>query len=228
MDYLNRETEMEQSKYDLNFCISTYILTLPGQQHQLNHIRNEFAGKDEFELNFIEVSDGENTAMEMWQSLVEVCRIAIDADEEVVIICRAGHTFTKDYTKRALFEAISDAAAGGAKILLGGLNDFGQAIPISSGQFWIDSFRDSSFMVLFRPVLEQMLVEVFGNENTIDESLSEMTSHKIVLFPCISFSQNLHPQVVQGNDHLPAMVDMGQKRLSRLAEIARLYSDLLN
>lgn len=228
MDYSNREIKMEQNKYDADFCISTYILTLSEHFDRLSNIRNEFEGRDEFELSFIEVPAGENMDLAIWQSMIEVSRIAISADEEVVVICRDDHRFTKHYTKSVLYEGIANASARGAKILLGGLGDFGQAVPLSSAQFWIDSFRDSSFIILFRPILEQIIVEAFDNENTIDESLSEITSHKIVLFPCISTSQSLHPQMLPANDNLPIVVNMGQRRLSRLADIARLYRGILN
>jgi len=212
---------MERGQHIPDFCINTYILTPSGDGEVKKNISNQFTGKDEFDLHFIDVDSDDSM---IWKGIREVCKDAMLTNESLIIICRDDHIFTESYNKEILYEGIIDAAKKGAKILLGGIGAFGQAIPLSTKQFWIDSFEGTSFIVLFRSILDELLIEPFHNENTVDESLSRLTSHKMVILPFVSSKRHLNSFAHEK----PIPFDVSEKRLIHLSKIARLYGEAIH
>lgn len=56
--------------------------------------------------------------------------------------------------------------------------------------FWIDAFWCTQFIVIYKRFFNNILEEPFGEMDAADLKLSEMTSHKMVMFPFISIQKD--------------------------------------
>ena len=111
---------------------------------------------------------------------------AIEAQEDLFVLCESDHIFTAQYHKDYLIRNIIEAHGQGCNILCGGVASFQDAVPLSRNRYWIDSFMVSSFTIIYVKFYQNLLDEP-GTENlTLDQNLSKMTSHKMTLYPFIS------------------------------------------
>ncbi len=125
---------------------------------------------------------------------MSVCRIikmALEDDEDVIIICEDDHEFTSDYNTENFLSAIYEANRLGANFLLGGiLGGYTNILPLPSGLIWIDAFWGTQFVVVYRSFFEAILAESFSEKHVADGKFSEMTSNKFVMYPMIPFRKN--------------------------------------
>jgi len=177
------------SFYD-SLCVSTYIINLPERADRLAHIREQFDGKEEFDVTIVEACRHKYPATGLWLSIKKVVQMAVDRDEDVILICEDDHEFTPHYSRDGLFGHIIGAGQQGANILLGSISSFEQAIPVAEGRFWIDRFLCTQFTVVYRKFFRRILDEPFGKADAADLKLSEMTSHKMVIHPFVSLQHD--------------------------------------
>jgi len=181
--------------------IPTYVINLKERIDRLEHIRQQFANKPEFDVHIVEASEHPIGAVGLWNSIVKVINIAIENEDDVIIICEDDHIFTKYYSKEYLVENILEAAGQGAKLLSGGIGGFSNAVPISKNRFWIDSFWCTQFIVLYRSFFQKILEVSFGESDTADGIMSELTSNKMVLYPFISIQRDFgYSDVTRSNN----------------------------
>lgn len=187
--------------------IPTYVINLKERTERLEHIRQQFANKPEFDVHIVEACEHSIGAVGLWNSIVKVINMAIENEDDVIIVCEDDHTFTKHYNRDYLIANILEAAAQGAELLSGGIGGFSNAVPITKNRYWIDSFWCTQFIVLYRPFFQKILEVPFGDTDTADGIMSELTSNKMVLYPFISIQNDFgYSDVTRSNDEIKGMI----------------------
>lgn len=178
------------NEYNLNsfneIKVPTYVINMKGRNDRLEHTLEQFRDKPEFNVNIIEACIHPIGRVGLWKSIVKIINIALKDNDDIVIICEDDHTFTKDYERDLFFKNIIDAASQHVEILIGGIGGFGSAVPITLNRYWVDWFWCTQFVVYYRPVFQKILNYKFTDKDTSDGVLSEITSHKNVIYPFIS------------------------------------------
>jgi GR25 family glycosyltransferase involved in LPS biosynthesis len=169
-----------------DIAIPTYIINLPERTERRVHIQKQFEGKDEFEVTIVEACKHETGALGLWLSIREVVRMAIQNDDDVIIICEDDHEFTEHYTREYLLRNVIEANEQGINMLLGGVIDMRTAQPIAANRFWISSFWSTQFIVLYKDMFRLVLDEPFDEKVSADGKLSELVVNKAVLYPFVS------------------------------------------
>lgn len=173
-----------------DISIPVFIINLKERTDRLAYVLKEFSGKNEFDIHLIEACKHKNGRMGLWQSIVKIINEVSNGDDDVVIICEDDHTFTEHYNRDILIRNIIEASEQSVELLLGGIGGFGNAVPITLERYWIDWFWCTQFMVLFRPIFQKILDYKFKDADTADGVLSELTTHKMVLYPFISIQHD--------------------------------------
>ncbi|HTK21039.1 MAG TPA: hypothetical protein VL442_16065 [Mucilaginibacter sp.] len=166
--------------------IPTYVINLSERTERLAHIKTEFEGKSEFDVQIVEAFKHEVGALGLWMSIRKVIEIAIANEDDVIVICEDDHQFTKDYTKEFLIRNIIEANEEGAYLLSGGTGKFNHAIPITSNRYWVRHLLSTQFMVIYKDFFQYILDEPFDEKIVADLAYSRMTPHKMLLYPFIS------------------------------------------
>lgn len=208
---------MQSRQLFSDYYLPTYLIKFRERQEDFTNIRQQFESKDEFDLTIVEACNDKVEKVGLWLSIKKIIRTAIDKGDDVVIICGDYHEFTPQYSREGLFSQIIGAADQGANILLGGVRSFGQAIPISKDRFWLDRFQGTQFTIIYRSFFQQILYEPFDDKEELDEKLSHMTSHKMVIYPFIS---------VQPDTPTSSNIEqfrISEMQLKTLIEIASTY-----
>jgi len=215
--------------YD-EITIPTYIINLKERADRLQHGLKQFEGKPEFDLHIVEACRHEIGAVGLWQSIVKIIKEVIDGEDDVIIICEDDHTFTEHYDKQFLIQNIIEAAGQGVEFLSGGVGGFGTAVPITENRYWMDSFWCTQFIVLYRPVFRKILDEEFKDTDTADGVFSELTSHKMFLYPFISVQHDFgYSDVTRSNNEISGMITSHFKKADcRMKTYHNVYNRYLN
>lgn len=180
----------------LGITLPVYVISQRGDGRS---IREQFLGKTEFHISDEETPARGSSAprqapgseeLPRWHGICNAVRKAIDADDDVIIICDDDHIFPEDYSAEYLLKNIIEAHSQGAGILLGAVTRFSHAMPITENRFWVNSFWRAPFMVLYSKIFQPILDEPFDETTFVDDVLSEITSNKLVLFPFISSNKD--------------------------------------
>jgi len=213
-----------------DIVIPTYVIGLKSGEDRSKHIKKQFDGRMEFEVNIVKAIKEINTPVDLWLSIVNVINLAIANQDDVIIICQDDHEFTVDYSRDYLFQHIIEAHSQGTHLLIGGLTDFDQIVPLTEHRYWINTFVSTQFMVVYRNFFQQILEEIFTEEDTVSDKLSEMTSNKMVLHPFVSiqndpgtFSMHSDPYPIN-NGSGNALFKAASERITKLDEIYAKYT----
>ena len=183
-----------------NLTIPTYIINLKDRTERFHHANTQFRNKNEFDVRIVEGCKHSIGAVGLWHSIRKVIGLALENDEDVILICEDDHMFTEHYSKEHLFNSIIQSDIEGADLLLGGIGGFGQAVRITNGKFWIDNFFSTQFMIIYKRLFKAILDAPFDETVTADELLSKLTQNKMVLFPFISIQKEFgYSDVTQHN-----------------------------
>lgn len=177
--------EIDDLDYD-HLAIPTYIINLPERTERLAHIKAEFAGKNEFEVQIVDACKHEIGAFGLWMSIRKVIEIAIANDDDVIIIAEDDHQFTDDYNKEFLIRNVVEANEEGACLLSGGSGKFNTAVPVTANRYWVNHLLSTQFMVVYRRFFQDILDEPFDKEIVADLTYSRITPYKMLLYPFIS------------------------------------------
>jgi GR25 family glycosyltransferase involved in LPS biosynthesis len=179
------EREPETIPYE-TVILPTYVINLPERTERLAHIKQEFLGKPEFDVQIIEACKHEVGALGLWLSIRKIINLAIANDDDVIVIAEDDHQFTKDYTKEYLIKNIIEAHEEGACYLSGGTGKFNNAMPLTSNRFWVYNCLSTQFVVIYKKFFQQILDEPYDEKIIADLAYSRMTSNKMVLYPFVS------------------------------------------
>nr|WP_320057658.1 hypothetical protein [uncultured Bacteroides sp.] len=103
-----------------DYFLQMYVINLRERTDKRLHIEEQFKNKPEFKVNFIEVKERPIGAIGLWQSIVKTVGIAIEHNDDIMIICKDDHTFTSAYSKEFLFIKIIAANTQKTELLSGG------------------------------------------------------------------------------------------------------------
>lgn len=171
--------------------IPAYIIHKKVETEYHNNIEKQFDGKDEFGVEIIEPFHHQSKESSIWLSLKKIIQKAIENEDDVIIICRENHQFTKHYERSHFIRLLWQAGLLGCNVLTGGMKTFNLALPIADNIFWIDSFQSSVFFVIYKSFYKKILQEEFCDTDTLESKFSEMTSNKMALHPFISEQKDL-------------------------------------
>ena len=223
-EHKNKATEAEQEIFD-NIIIPTYIINLPERTERRAHIQKQFEGRKEFDVVFVEACKHKIGAVGLWNSIRKVVQMAIDHDDDVIIICEDDHEFTNTYSKAFLLKNIIEAHQQGADILSGGIGGFVHAVKITQDRYWVNNCSATQFIILYKKFFSKILEEPFDDDVIADILLSEITSNKMVLYPFISTQKNFgYSDVTPIHNKLEALVEkMFNTSVTRLGVISNAY-----
>jgi hypothetical protein len=186
--------------YDYSLItLPVYIIHSPERPERRQHIEQQFSGRSEFDVSIVTSSRHAIEAVGLWLSIRNILQMAIDKDDDVIIICQDNHEFSRDYSAEYLVKNIIEAHEQGTGILLGGVTGFGHAVPITENRFWVNPFWSAQFIVLYKQIFPLILNEPFDEKVTADGILSEITSNKMVIFPFISLRKDFGSPDHAGN-----------------------------
>lgn len=166
--------------------IPVYAINMKEREDRRNHILREFEGKPEFELHLTEACTHAKGTIGLWNSIVKIIRKAKEEEEEVIILCEDDHYFTEHYSPKLLFKQIEEAYMQGADLLSGGIGGFGQAVKVGPCRYWVDWLWCTQFVVVYSSFYDRILEYEFKDDDTADGVFSQLTSHKMVIYPFIS------------------------------------------
>ena len=210
--------------------IPTYVISLKERTERLAYALQQFEGKSEFEVHPIEACTHRIGAVGLWRSIVKIINLVKDVEDDIVIICEDDHTFTEYYDRDRLIQNIIDASTQGVLLLSGGIGGFGTAIPITANLYWVDWMWSTQFIVLYRPLFQKILDYDFKDTDTADGVLSELTTHKMVIYPFISIQKDFgYSDVTQSNNEIKGKVaDLFQKSTEKMSFYQRGYLKYLS
>ncbi|WP_423737526.1 hypothetical protein [Chitinophaga caseinilytica] len=213
-----------------SISIPTFVINLPERTERLAHIRRQFQGRMEFELNIVDACFHEVGAVGLWMSIRKIVALAKEQDEDLIIICEDDHEFTADYSRDAFLSNILTAHYKNADYLSGGTGGASYGMMISRGLFWAIRLLSTQFIVVYSKFYDAILSEPFDESVVADLKLSEMTSNKMVIYPFISVQRdfgysditaihNLQPGMVQN------MFAAASRQLDKIRRTQEAYSE---
>ncbi|UKJ07505.1 hypothetical protein [Solitalea lacus] len=171
-------------------AIPTYILNLPERTDRLAHIKGQFEGRTEFDITFVEACRHEIGAVGLWQSIRKIVRMAIDNDDDVIVICEDDHQFTPYYNRDYFLKNVLEAHSQRTDYLNGGIAIFNNAVMVAENRFWVDIARCTQFIILYRSFFQKVLDSPYNDDVLADVKLSELTANKLALHPFISIQKD--------------------------------------
>lgn len=166
--------------------IPTYVINLPERTERLEHINKQFENRPEFDVTVVAAYKHKIGAYGLFQTMRKIIQMAIENDDDVIIICEDDHEFTPDYSREYLLDNIIAAHYQGADYLSGGSGKVDHIVPITANRYWVSLCLSTQFIVVYRKFFQQILDEHFDEKVIADQLFSEMTSNKMVLYPFVS------------------------------------------
>ncbi|MCX2495861.1 glycosyltransferase family 25 protein [Pedobacter sp. PF22-3] len=210
--------------------IPTYIINLKERVERKKHISKQFESKPEFATKIIDACQHKIGAIGLWQSMLKIVNMAIQNNDDVIVICEDDHEFTSNYNSDDLIYNIVKAHEQGAEILSGGIGYFGYAVPITKNRFWVNPFQSTQFIVLYKSIFPKMLKYRFKKTDVADLVLANLTSHKMVLYPFISRQKDFgYSDITSQHNEQPGLVqNMFSRTEERLERIQKAYLKYLD
>lgn len=216
------------SESELDWIMPVYVINLPSRDERRKHIEQQFAGKTEFEVHFIEAVSHKVGAIGLWESICKVIHTAKERDEEIIVICEDDHFFTPAYNKDFFLAQLVEASRQNVELLIGGIGGFGHAVQVARHRFWTDWFYSTQFVVVFRSFFDKVLNYSFKEGDTADGVFSQLTMDKQTIFPFISVQKDFgYSDVTSSNDTYRGLIDHlfynTEARLNMLYQVAQKF-----
>lgn len=190
-----------------DFFIPTYVINLKDREDRRKHVEEQFQGKPEFELIWIDAVEHSIGAVGLWQSITKTIQAAIERDDDIMIICEDDHTFTSAYSKEYLFTNIIGANKQESELLSGGIGGFGTAVPVANNRYWVDWFWCTQFIIVFKPLFQKILNYKFKDTDTADGVLSMIAKDKMAMYPLISVQKDFgYSDITRSNNEIQGMI----------------------
>ena len=173
-----------------DFFLPVYIINLKERTERRAHIERQFENRSEFELIWIDAISHPIGNVGLWQSMVNAVKMALERDDDIMIICEDDHEFTSAYNQEYLFSSIAAAYEQGTELLSGGIHGFGTAVPVALNRYWVDWFWGAQFIVIFKPLFQKILDYDFKDTDATDLLFSAMAKDCMVMYPFISIQKD--------------------------------------
>ena len=190
-----------------NFFLPVYAINLKERTERRAHIEEQFRDKTEFELIWIDAVSHPIGGAGLWQSMVNAVKMAMERNDDIMIICEDDHEFTPTYSKEYLFSSVAAAYEQGAELLSGGIGGFGVAVPVAPHRYWVDWLWCIQFIVVYKPLFQKILDYDFKDTDTTDGVLSAIAKDKMVMYPFISIQRDFgYSDVTAHNDENKGLI----------------------
>jgi len=229
---LQKAIENDDSTLSVDdISIPTYIINLPERTDRYLHIVNQFKDKSEFDLKIIEAHKHSIGAVGLWITIRKIIKLALENDDDIIIICEDDHEFTSDYDNLDLFRNIFEGFQQNIDYINGGTSTINVVVPVSRDRFWVDSTRATQFMIIYKRLYEKILNYEFSKEVIADIILSNLAETKMILFPFISKQHNfgysdVTPQHSMDTDLVDIMFSNTERRLMQIKNAFEKYNSL--
>ncbi|MEO6523811.1 MAG: hypothetical protein ABIN91_19160 [Mucilaginibacter sp.] len=207
-----------------NIYIPTYIVNLPGRTDHLAYITKQFEGKAEFAVKVIDAIEHKKSNLGRWLTIRKIVEQAIKNEDNMIIICDDDHEFTNHYSKHDFIENIIEANMLGAGILIGGTDRFGNVTLVTENKFWIDSYFNAPFMVIYESLFTSILDAPYDEKTTANGVFSKITSNKLLVFPFISVRRVLEESNKANTaDHIDKLFQSTSASIEMMIKVTNMY-----
>jgi len=210
-----------------DIVLPTYIINLPNRKERKESIEQQFAGRKEFDVHFIEACVHPHSNVGLWQSICKIVRMAEQGEDEVILICEDDHIFTPRYNSNTFLNQVWLAGMMGTDILSGGIGGFGNLVPVRDGLYWTDWFWCTQFIVIYRRAFSRILNADFKETDVADEYISHLLTNKLVIFPFISIQKDFgYSDVTSSNNkkgNITRHFEKSREKASIYSRIATQY-----
>lgn len=196
---------LEDAKND--FYLPVYVINLKDRIDRRLHCIKQFEDKREFKINFIVAEEHPIGAVGLWKSIVKAVQLAIQREDDIIIICEDDHIFTSAYNKDYFFANIIKAEAHGSELLAGGVGGFGTAVPVDTNLYWVDWFWCTQFIIVFESLFQKILDYDFKDSDTADNVLSVLANDTMTIYPFVSIQKDFgYSDVTPANNRISGMI----------------------
>jgi len=223
--YSNKQDEDKISDIDLskeaaNLCLPTYVINLRERTDRKKHIEDQFKGKPEFDVRYVEAVKNRTGSLGLWLTIRKIIKHAQEKDDDLVLICEDDHEFTRDYRRDVLFKNIIEAYNEGTDILSGGIGGFDYGLQVCPDRFWIHPFFSTQFIIIYRHFFQPILNEPFDKKVTADGILSQLSGKKMVIYPFISVQKEFgYSDVTDLNNKAGVVTMLFERTAARLEKL---------
>ncbi|MFP8894787.1 hypothetical protein [Chryseobacterium sp. EZn1] len=146
-------------------------------------------------------------------------------DEDYIIISTSQHRFCSSFSQDHLEKCIEKVKRLDGNLLLGGLLGFEKVIEVSDHIFWVDGFKGSQFMIIFKKTYSLFLQRNFNAKLPLDVFLSSHLEDVFVMHPFISqFEDDGNLQSFENTTDFQYIYDNPEVFLDELSQIKKYYS----
>lgn len=196
--------------------IPTYIINHSNNPEINDSIKVQFDSKPEFDISTTFYCQDNDDKASIWKCLQLIVQTAIDAEDDVIIVCHSSIRFSSNYNKHNLIKNIIASNEIGAHLLLANALNLEQIVPLTKELHWFSEVENSNFYVIYASLFQKILAYKFRKGDEVFKILSSLSSHKLLLYPFITESLN-HNNVnrTHANDETKlaslsaAMIEMG-------------------
>ncbi|MBZ4190589.1 hypothetical protein [Niabella beijingensis] len=172
-----------------DITIPTYIICRNMDEQTALHIQRQFIGKNEFETSLVQGITTDDKELDLWKSIKHVISIAIEKEDDIIVVCEDSHVFENSYNRQHFIQNILEAHYLHTEILCGNATDLGMALPVGN-KFWVDRFSGTTFFVLYKSVFKKILNTPDRSTSLFYHLLSSCSSYKMALAPFVSSANN--------------------------------------
>ncbi len=189
-----------------SWCIPTYIINLKVRTERRTHMTEQFSGRSEFNITWVEAVEHPVGAIGLWESIVKIVQLAKSRNEDMILICEDDHVFTDVYTSDYLLYNLVRANRQECDLLSGGIGGFGTAVPVDINRYWIDWFYSTQFIIIFQPLFNPILSYDFKEGDTADGVLSQLSHNAMTVYPFLSIQRDFGYSDVTKHNNRPGSV----------------------
>lgn len=211
--------------------ITVYVANLKKREDRLEHIKKEFHGKPEFDVNYVEAIEDKIGDIGLWKTLQYCVLQGRKNEEDVIVFCEDDHRFTSQYNKDFLFRNIFAASEKGCDLLIGGsTGGFDLTVPVSEHLIWINHYWSNQFIVIYSTFFDKILNHGnFDHKRKVDNTLSDLTMNKYILYPYISVQKvfgysDVTPYNNERNHEIPRRFEISESRLGLVSAVHKHLS----
>lgn len=217
------KTCRETNEYS-DFHIPVYIFNLSDKTERKELILSQFEGRREFEPILVKACQHRIRAVGLWQNIVKAVQKAKKRKDEMIILCRDNHVFTENYSSSDFIRNVVKANEQGCDIMMGGVSDFGTAIPIAYSRYWVDWFLSTQFIIVYAHSFDIILNYNFKDTDSVNEVFSEIFTRKLIFYPFISRQRNFeYPDITMNNNRENEIDHLSDTASARLAIIDKVH-----
>lgn len=210
--------------------IPTYIINITERRDRLEHIKQQFSDKPEFNIEITEAVKHSIGSVGLWQSTLKIVEKAQQKNQDYILICEDDHQFTDNYSFKKLQDCIIQAQKKNADVLLGGIHWFNSVLRATPKLFWVDIFTATHFVIIYNKFFDTILSADFGPEDASDLKIADLTDNKLVIYPFIATQKEFGYSDITPNHskkgHINSLFKTTSSLMRKLDKIYKFYQSI--